>query len=187
MKYKNVAELAIALKSSEEKVRNLLANNSIALQDVDDVLFDAMKSELAEVSIATPAKGFKPKEGSIAPSTPKEGSIATTQPKRSLAAISSVEEATRKQQEAAASLATAGAIAQTEFIEAVHQKADELQSEVFTDQKIEEAARLLVKKQQVAIDDVMGFLYRTTEGTAKQTIADIREASGVEVIEADVL
>lgn len=57
MKYKNVADLASALGADESRVRDLLATNSIALQDVDDVMLEALQAEL-QTAIA-PVTGGK--------------------------------------------------------------------------------------------------------------------------------
>ena len=140
----------------------------------------------SEAIAPTSGKGFTPAP-KVKPIAESTAIAPVTQPKRSQSAISSVEEANRKQQEAAASLATAGANAQTEFIEKVQEKATQLKSQVFTEEKIDKAARMLLQTQESAIDDVMNFLSRTTQGVAKQTIADIREASGVEVMDAELV
>lgn len=79
MKFKNISEVASKLKASEERVREVMAINSIAIEDIDETMIEAMRQELDGAAIA-PAKTAKPTKqgGAIAPVSPVTPAPITT-------------------------------------------------------------------------------------------------------------
>lgn len=181
----------VGFTATEKDVAEYLSQKGLEEKQVtDEVLFDMLQE------LEVKSKGVKPVKTAALPQAKQteqkqpakqSSQLATTGGKKARVATESVEKANQEQAEAAATLAMAGAIAQTEFINAVQEKANELRSQVFTPEKIETAAKMLVDQQNAAIDQVMDFLSRTTAEVTRQTISEIREASGVEILDAEMV
>lgn len=187
MAYKTISELAKDLKASEEKVRDVMALNSIALVDVDSTMLEALRSELNATSIAP----VVPKKTQSAIDKPAQSTIRSTSaialptqstPRRNASGV--VEEALIDQQTEAAKLAADSAASNAVFMQKVRDRAAELDA-AQEQADIDAAAKLVRQSRVSARNTTMDFLQSMVGETTNTSIANIRES--VEVLEAELI
>lgn len=184
----------VGFSTTKEKVAEYLKQKGLTEKQVtDDVLFEMLQelevqsSKLPASNTAALPQAKQTEQKQSQPQNKQSSQLATTNGKKRVDA-KTIAESDQAQAEASAKLMTAGSNAQTEFIEKVCDRVEELKTQrVITEEKVDAAAEMVLSVQNDAIDQVLGFLQKRTAHITNQTIAEIQEMSDIEILDAEMV